>query len=416
MGGFFERITLAMAGKRNPWGAPGGGDNGDGGDGTGDGPTDGTAAGGSAPTPPPSSDGEKPRGPRNPWLPGGSSEGTGSGSGPDKPRRSASIDDIFRTRTPDGQRRTGGGGPRGPQFRLPERPGGKSWLPVIALIGVALWVGLSSTHFIQAREQGLVTWFGGKYSRPLQPGTNLTFPWPINVVDVENVSQVRRESIPEGDEEKLVLTADQNLVNLSYIIRWNINDLAQYRFQLADPNDTMREVAEATMRAAVAEQNLDNVLTGDGRSKIEGQARTQMQARLDAFRSGINVLGIDIVKADAPNQVIDAFNAVLAARQDAERDLNDARRYEQQVLAAAQGEAAAFDRIYAEYALAPEVTRRRLYYETMEAVLANTDKTIVGANGVMPYLPLPEMRRRAATEAATPAPAAPAAPARNGGQ
>lgn len=411
MGGIFDRITLAMAGKRNPWGAQGSGGND--GDGTGDGPDGASNGEGSGTPPPPAGDGDKPRGPRNPWLPGGG-EGPGGGAGGgDKPRRSAGIDEIFRNRGPEGQRRTGGGGPRGPNFRLPQRPGGKSWLPVIAVVVAAVWLLLSSTHFIQAREQGIVTWFGGKYSRTLQPGTNFTFPWPINIVDVENVSQVRRESIPEGDEEKLVLTADQNLVNLSYIIRWNISDLAQYRFQLADPNDTMREVAEATMRAAVAEQNLDNVLTGEGRSQIEGQARTQMQARLDAFRSGINVLGIDIVRADAPSQVIEAFNDVLAARQDAERDLNDARRYEQQVLAAAQGEAAAFNRIYAEYALAPEVTRRRLYYETMEAVLANTDKTIVGADGVTPFLPLPEMRRRVAEAAATAAPAA--GNARSGG-
>jgi membrane protease subunit HflK len=415
LGGIFDRITLAMAGKRNPWGAPGG--SGGSGDGTGDGPDDATSGEGGTDAPPPASEGDKPRGPRNPWLPGGGS-GESSGEG-DKPRRSASIDDIFRNRPGGGQRRTGGGGgPRGPQFRLPERPGGKSWLPVIGVAVAGLWLALSSTHFVQAREQGIVTWFGGKYSHTLQPGTNFTYPWPINMVDVENVSQVRRETIPEGDEEKLVLTADQNLVNLSYIIRWNINDLAQYRFQLADPNDTLREVAEATMRAAVAEQNLDNVLTGDGRSQIEGQARTQMQARLDAFRSGINILGIDIVKADAPNQVIEAFNAVLAARQEAERDLNDARRYEQQVLAAAQGEAAAFDRIYAEYALAPEVTRRRLYYETMEAVLANTDKTIVGADGVTPFLPLPEMRRRMTGESSAPAPVTGRTEARtgNGGQ
>ena len=416
-GGFFDRITLAMAGKRNPWGSSGGSGDGSGsgsgdepGNGSDGGPADDTAAGGpgngqpegAEGTTPPAGDGERPRGPRNPWLPGGGSSGGGSGgSGPgDRPRRSANIEDIFRNRGPNADRRRSGGGGGGPTFRLPERPDGKSWWPVVGVVVAALWVLFTSIHFVQPREQAIVTWLGGKYSHTMQPGTNFTMPWPINMVDVEDVSGIRREAIPGTDEEKLILTADQNLVNLSYLIRWNISDLALYRFQLVDPNDTLREVAEATMRAAVAEQDLDSILTGQGRALVEGRVRMQMQARLDAFRSGIAVQGVEIVKTDAPAQVIEAFNDVLKARQDAERDLNEARRYEQQVLAQAQGEAAAFNNIYEEYRLAPEVTRRRLYYETMESVLSNTDKTIVEANGVTPFLPLPEMRRRAQASAA----------------
>lgn len=389
--GIRNRIALAMAGKRNPWGSSGGSSSGSGGDGGDDAGSPG-APGSDSPVPGDApAGGEPPRGPRNPWLPGG-----GSGEGGDKPRRSASIDDIFRNR--DGQRRKGGGGGggRGPQFRLPERPDGKSWLPV-ALIGMgALWLGVTSLHFIQTGEQGVVTWFGGKYARTLELGAQVTLPWPIQQVSVENVTEIRRFAIPGGEEEKLVLTADQNLVNLSYQVRWNISDLVQYRFQLADPEQTLVEIAEATMRSAVAEQNLDDVLGGAGVGRIEGQVREQMQARLDAFRSGITVQGVDVMKTDAPAQVIEAFNDVLAARQDAERNRNEARRYEQQVLAAAQGEAAAFNTLYEQYRLAPEVTRRRMYYETMEAVLANTDKTVVEAGGVVPYLPLPETNRRPA--------------------
>lgn len=401
--GIRNRIALAMAGKRNPWGSTGGSSGGSGGDGGDDAGADG-ASGGESPVPGGNpTGGEPPRGPRNPWLPGG---GTGGDGAPgDRPRRSASIDDIFRSR--DGQRRKGGGGGGGPQFRLPERPGGKSWLPV-ALLGVgAVWLGVTSLHFIQTGEQGIVTWFGGKYSRTLDLGAEMTLPWPIQQVDVENVTEIRRFAIPGGEEEKLVLTADQNLVNLSYQVRWNISDLVQYRFQLADPEKTLMEIAEATMRSAVAEQNLDDVLGGAGVGRIEGQVREQMQARLDAFRSGISVQGVDVMKTDAPAQVIEAFNDVLAARQDAERNRNEARRYEQQILASAQGEAAAFDTLYEQYRLAPEVTRRRMYYETMEAVLANTDKTVVEAGGVVPYLPLPETNRRPARTSTTPAPAAP---------
>jgi membrane protease subunit HflK len=386
MGGWLDRIVLAMAGKKNPWGK-GGGD-GEGGD-----PGAGGDSGGEGDTPPSNED--KPRGPRNPWLPGG--------GGGDKPRRAPNIEDIFRQRGPEGPRRVGGGG-GGPGFRLPERPGGKSWFPV-AIGAIALvWLGVTSLHFVQPREQGIVTWFGSKYSRTLNPGTSLTLPWPIQSVTVENVSGIRLENIG-GSGENLILTGDQNLVDLSYLIRWNIKDLVQYNFELAEPQETLREVAEAAMRASVAEADLDTVLSGAGREQVETRVRTRMQSILDAYGAGIAVQGVEIARTEAPQQVIEAFNDVLAARQDAERNLNEARRYEQQLLAQAQGSAAEFNEIYEQYRLAPEVTRRRLYYETMESVLSNTDKTIVEADGVTPYLPLPEIRRRA--QQATP-PAAPA--------
>ena len=384
-GGFIERIALAMAGKRNPWGKPvSSGGNGGGNDG-GDGPSDDSQPGSEG------GSGGNNDGPRNPWLPGGGSGGQG-----DRPRRSASIEDIFKNRGPEGPRRAGGGGGGGSNFRIPTPPGGANWLPLAAAGIAAVWLFFSSAHFIQPQERAVVTWLGGRYSHDLDPGTNFTLPWPLHVVDVENVSEIRLERIPESaQEEKLILTADQNLVDLSYLIRWNIKDLTLFRFQLADPEDTVNEVAEAAMRAAIAEQDLDTVLTGEGRANIELNVRTNMQAVLDALESGIEVQGIEIEKTDAPAAVIEAFNDVLAARQDAERDMNDARRYEQQQLARAQGEAAAFDNIYEEYRLAPRVTRQRLYYETMEAVLSQTDKTIVEADGVTPYLPLPEIRRRA---------------------
>ncbi|RPF72706.1 protease modulator HflK [Aurantiacibacter spongiae] len=380
-----------MAGKRNPWGRP----SGKSGDGEDDGDTGDTPSG------------ETPRGPRNPWLPG-----NGVGNRGERPRRSASIEDIFKNRGPEGPRRTGG--PGGPNFRLPQRPGGKSWFPVAMGAIVLLWLAVTSVHFVQPREQGIVMWLGGKYSRTMQPGTNFTFPWPIQTVDVTNVSEIRQNQIGEGGEN-LILTGDQNLVDLSYLVRWNIKDLVQFRFELAEPEETLNEVAEAAMRAAVAETQLDTILSGAGRQQVEQRVRSRMQEILDAYDAGIAVQGVEIARTEAPQQVIEAFNDVLAARQDAERNLNDARRYEQQLLAQAQGGAAEFDNIYEEYRLAPEVTRRRLYYETMESVLADTDKTIVEADGVTPYLPLPEVQRRARRgQANGDAAAVPAPPA--GGQ
>jgi len=370
--GFRKAIALAMAGGKSPWGGENGGSGED-------------NDSGSAPAGDDSGSGDdRGNGPRNPWLPGGS-EGK---------RKSANIEDIFKHRGPEGPRRRKGGGPGGPNFRLPERPGGKSWLPVVLGGLIGIWILTTSVHFVQPREQGLVTWFGSKYSRTLSPGTNWTLPFPFQSVDVQDVSEIRRDTIGDG-AENLILTGDQNLVDLSYIVRWNIKDLVQYRFELAEPDETLREVAEAAMRAAVAETDLDTVLSGAGREQVETRVRNRMQALLDSYGAGIAVQGVEIARTEAPRQVIEAFNDVLAARQDRERNLNEARRYEQQLLANAQGSAAEFNEIYEQYRLAPQVTRQRLYYETMESVLANTDKTIVETGGVTSYLPLPEIRRRA---------------------
>jgi modulator of FtsH protease HflK len=334
---------------------------------------------------PPESD--KPRGPRNPWLPPS-----------DEPRRSASIEDIFRNRGPEGPRRVGGGGPG---FRLPERPGGKSWFPIAIAAILAIWLGLSMVHQVGPKEEGVVTTFG-KYSRTLTPGLNMTFPWPIQRVDIEQVSEFRSEQIPEGSAQQLMLTGDQNLVDLSYNVRWSIKDLKQFRFELAQPEETVREVAEAAMRASVAQKQLNDVLSGSGRADIEAEVMTRMQALLDAYQSGIAVQGVQIRKTDPPSEVEEAFKDVSAAQQDADAEVNKAEAYAQQILARAQGDAASFDKIYAEYKLAPEVTRRRLYYETMERVLRQNDKTVVEAPGVTPYLPLPEVQKRAGRSGETP--------------
>lgn len=380
--GFRQQPWLAMAGKRNPWGKPDGGDGSE--------PRDPSGEPADTPAPGPKADKPQkpaPKGPRNPWLPPG-------GSG-EPPRRSASIEDIFKTRGPEGPRRAGGGG-GGPNFRLPERANGKSWLPLIALAVAGIWLFFTSAHQIQPKQQAVVTWLGGKYWGKLGPGLNFTLPWPFQQVTKENVSEIRSVKIG-GEGEKLVLTGDQNLVDLSYVIRWNIKNLEQFMFQLDDPELTIREVAESAMRAAMAEQELDEVVSGEGRAGIEARVVSRMQALLDAYRAGVAVQGVAIEKADPPAKVIDAFKDVSAAQQDANAMRNRARAYAQQVMARAQGDAAAFDQIYAEYKLAPEVTRRRLYYETMESVLSKTDKTIVQAPGVVPYLPLPEVNKRAVT-------------------
>jgi membrane protease subunit HflK len=378
-----RRIGLAMAGK-SPWGGKGK---------SGDGEPETPAAGGSDDEPKADKPTGKPRGPRNPWLPPGGSE---------EPRRSASIEDIFKSRGPEGPRRRIGG-PGGPNFRLPERPGGKSWFPLAVGAIVLVWLGFSMVHQIGPREEGIVTTFG-KYSRTLTPGLSMTLPWPLQQVAVENVSEFRSEKIPEGSAQRLMLTGDQNLVDLSYVVRWNIKDLKQYRFQMLNPEDTVRQVAEAAMRSSVAEESLDRIFSGAGRADTENAVRTRMQQVLDAYRSGIAVQGVQINKTDPPAEVEDAFKDVSAAQQEAQGYVNQAEAVAQQVLARAQGDAASFDKVYAQYKLAPEVTRRRMYYETMERVLGKTDKVIVEAPGVNSYLPLPQIKRNADAAAAAEGP------------
>jgi membrane protease subunit HflK len=192
-----------------------------------------------------------------------------------------------------------------------------------------------------------------------------------------------------------MLTSDKSLVDLSYLVRWNIKDLKDYTFRLADPDDTVQEVAEAAMRASIAQVTLGQALSGAGRAQVEQDVGERMQRILDFYRSGIAIQGVEIKKADPPAKTKGAFDNVNVAQQEAERDRSEARAWAQQVIARAQGDASSFDKVYEEYKLAPEVTKRRMYYETMERVLRDND-TVVGEKGVNTVLPLPEMQRRVA--------------------
>ena len=335
------------------------------------------ASGGAPPegeTPPPGPDA-----PRNPWQP----------RGDPGPRRSASIEDIFRARV----KGSGGGGGGGNIPRIPIPGEFIAWLPQIAIGILAIALLASTTHQLSSTQQGIVTTFG-KYSRTIDPGVSFTLPWPIQDVEITDVTSIRRDSIPEADGEKLMLTSDQNLVDLSYLVRWNIKNLKLYDYELKDPDETVREVAEAAMRATVAEVKLNAVMGGAGRADIEQAVRQRMQAVLDAYRSGVLVEGVDIKKADPPDQVIAAFQQVTVAQQIAQKDMSNAQAFAQQVIARAQAEAVSFDKVYAQYKLAPEVTRRRMYYETMEKVLGSNDKVIMEGNSTS-YLPLPEIRGHA---------------------
>ncbi len=342
-------------------------------------------------------DNDPDNGPRNPWsVPPGGRKG--------QPKPTA-LDEFLRR-----ARNAGGGGGGGGRPSLPSGANARAlWLIGVGLI-VAIWIIFTSFHQIGPQQRGIVSYLG-RYSETLGPGIRMTFPAPIATVTKVDVGQVRTEDFPrDGSGENLTLTGDQNIIDLAYSVRWNIENPRDYVFQLEEPATTVRDTAESAMRAVLATTTLTAAI-GAGRTTIEDRVQLAMQQILDDYKSGVRVQGVSIKQASAPAALIDDFNAVTAAQQQAVGNLNNARSYSQQVIARAQGEATAFDKQYAQYKLAPEVTRRRMYYETMEAVLAKADKTIVEPSGVTPYLPLDRARKLTEPEPAAPQAAPAPAPA-----
>jgi membrane protease subunit HflK len=188
-----------------------------------------------------------------------------------------------------------------------------------------------------------------------------------------------------------MLTGDQNIIDIAYQVRWNIRDPEQYLYELAQPQETVRQVAESAMRQIVSQVTLQDAI-GAARGEIEARVREEMQQTLDGYGSGVLIQGVAIRQADPPAAVNEAFKQVTAAQQAAQSDINQANAYALQLRQIAEGEATAFDKVYEQYRLAPEVTQRRMYYETMERILRNVDKTIVETPGVTPYLPLNQVR------------------------
>ena len=380
-----------MSGRQSPWGGGNSGGSGDepektGPEQTGDEESssrEGGEAQGESPDRKPEERPADRKGPRNPWLP--------SGDAP--PRRSAGLDDIFRPRDPRRPGGGGGGGFGGGFPNIPRRPDGKSWLPLGIGAAVVALLGISMVHMLGPKDQGIVTRLGG-YSRTIDSGLSLTLPWPIESVDVTDVRSFNVYSIPDGEGEKLMLTSDKNLVDLSYLVRWNIKNLKEYSYRLADPDETVREVAEAAMRASIAQITLNEALSGAGRAAVEQDVRDRTQRILDQYHAGVSIQGVEIKKADPPAKTREAFDQVNVAQQEADRDRSKARAWAQQTLARAQGASASFDKVYEQYKLAPEVTRRRMYYETMESVLRDNDVVVSDSSNMTSYLPLPEVKRR----------------------
>ena len=340
-------------------------------------------------------------GSKGPWgqKPGGSGGGRGPGTPPD-------LEELIRK----GQDRL--------KTVLPQGGGGKSpW--IVALVALAaLWM-FNSFHRVEAEENGIVLRLG-EYQRTTGPGLQFAL-WPVERLEklpVESVSQINFGG--EGPNDGQMLAGDQNIVDIRFTVQWKIAEGREFLFNVRDPELLVRTVAESAMREVVGSTPAEEIRTR-GRFEAQQQVRDLIQAALDAYSAGISVLGVQLEKADPPPQVVDAFEEVQRAEQNQNRFIREAEQYRNQVLGQARGDAAKivedakgytarvvneaegeaqrFTAIYEEYAKAKDVTRERLFLEMMEAVMGQSNKVIMesgqGGTGVVPYLPLPEIQRRA---------------------
>ena len=348
--------------------------------------------------------------------PGGGND-NGSGRGPRPP----DIDEIIKNIQKTINRFLPGGGAKG----------GKPIILILAILAI-VWAA-SGLYRVLPDEQGVVLRFG-KFVKTTQPGLNYHFPFPIEGVLTPKVTKVNRMDVgfrsgadsgfssggvADVPEESLMLTGDENIVNIDFSVFWVIKDAGNFLFKIQDPQGTVKAAAETAMREVIARSKIQPILT-EGRSRIEIDTQEIIQNILDEYNSGIQVTQVQTQKAAPPDQVIDAFRDVQAARADMERSKNEAQAYandviprargeaakilqaaeayKKEVVARAEGEASRFLAIYTEYAKAKEVTQERMYLETMEKVLADIDKIIIDKNagGVVPYLPLPELNKKKA--------------------
>jgi membrane protease subunit HflK len=341
-------------------------------------------------------------GPRGPW-----------GSGPQSPGPKQPDLEEFLRRSQDRLRGL-----------LPGNLGGRG-IALIALILVALW-GMSGFFKVEPDEVGVVLRFG-KFVREVQPGLNYHLPYPIETALTPPALRVNRINIGfdmrgggtamrDVPEESLMLTGDENIVDVDFSVFWKVDPskIGDYLFNIQNPEATVKAVAESAMRQVIGHSNIQSILTG-ARQTIETAVQQSMQKTLDDYGAGVVVPQVQLQKVDPPMQVLDAFRDVQAARSDLERLQNEAQTYanqvvpeargraakiiqeaeayRSQVVANAKGQASRFSQVYAQYKNAPDVTRQRIYLETMEHILADSDKTIIdtgtqGGPGVVPYLPL----------------------------
>src|SRR5436305_9347257 len=362
-----------------------------------------------------------------PWGTGGGGGGGGGkgpwGSGPQQPGPTPPDLEEFLRRSQDKLRTV-----------LPGNLGGKG-LALIVLAAIFIW-GVSGFFRVDPDELGVVLRFG-RYVREVPPGLNYHLPYPIesvltpkalrvNKIDIgmRVVEDLRRgTTMRDVPEESLMLTGDENIVDVDFSVLWKIKPdpkgIEQYLFNIQQPEGTVKAVAESAMREIIGHSTLQPILTG-ARQNIESAVHELMQKVLDNYGAGVQITQVQLQKVDPPSQVIDAFRDVQAARADSERAQNEAQSYankvvpeareraaqitqsaeayREQTVAEAKGATARFLQVYDEYKKAPDVTRQRMYLQTMERLFGGTDKIIMDqGGGVVPYLPLDQLTRRPQT-------------------
>lgn len=309
-------------------------------------------------------------------------------------------------------------------------------IKIILLIGVAMFFLWLSTgiYVVDEGEQALVIRFG-KYERTAYTGLNYHLPEPIEKIIKEKVETLRKEEIgfrsrasvsdkySEGNsnsssnvmQESLMLTGDENIVDINFIVQWKISNLKEYVFNIFNSRETVRSVVESSMREIIGNTTIDNAIA-EGRSNIEQEAKTLSQKILDSYNSGVEITTLKLLRADPPMEVIDAFRDVQTARTDKEREINralafhneviprargeaaqiisESEAYKKEVVEKAKGEAGRFDLILNQYKIAKDITKKRLYLEAMENILQGMDKMIIDNQkntGIVPYLPLTQL-------------------------
>tara|TARA_B100000614_G_scaffold262295_1_gene295131 strand:- start:2221 stop:3300 length:1080 start_codon:yes stop_codon:yes gene_type:complete len=354
----------------------------------------------------------------SPWGNGGNDRPSGNNGGN---RRPPNIDDLAG-QFQDSLKK---------MFPGKKIPGGNKPILLFGIIIIGIWLA-SGFYRVLPDEQGVVLRFG-KYVNQTQPGLHYHLPFPVEKVLTPKVTKVNRidvgyrsasdtgraTSVSDVPEESLMLTGDENIVDIDYSVFWIIKDAGKFLFNIQSPEDTVKSVAETAMREVIAKNGIQSILT-EGRAQIEIDTQNIMQEILDSYDSGISITQVQTQKADPPKEVIDAFRDVQAAKADKERAQNEAEAYandviprargeaaqilqqaeayKKEVVALAEGEASRFLAIYNEYRKARTVTQERMYLETMEKVMADINKIIIdkkSGGGVVPYLPLPELKKNA---------------------
>lgn len=370
---------------------------------------------------------EKPNRPRqNPW---GQPSGQNKGNGNDRPNPFGGNRSSHPSPELDDFLKKAGGNFK--NILPPETPPLKvAVLAILALI--ALWIA-SGFYFVQPNEQGVVLSFG-KYTRTDEtPGLKYILPWPFQSVTIVDVTSERRVQIGFQDsqsqspnagstqitDESLMLTGDENIIDINFVVLWRISDARNYLFSLRDQEETLRLVSSSAMREIIGNTKIQSALT-EGRTKIQSDARALMQKILDEYKAGVTINNVQLQKVDPPEAVVDAFNEVQRARQESEREKNlaeayrnsilpvargeaaklrqEAEAYKQEVINRATGDAARFDSVLSSYRQGPGVTSQRMYLETIEDVLSNARTVVIGAgagSNILPYLPLDSVPRSA---------------------